>query len=82
MVFRIADTFIDSLVKLTSQEQKAVKTKAFDMQMNPANPGMQFHKLEKVKDPKFWSVRVSREIRLIVIHKPSAKPMVRHWFYS
>ena len=68
MEFRIADTFTDSLGRLTSQEQKAVKTTAFDLQMNPANPGMQFHKLEKAKDPNFWSVRVSRDIRLIV-HK-------------
>ena len=29
MEFRIADTFIDSLVKLPDQEQKAVKATAF-----------------------------------------------------
>ena len=39
--------------------------------MNPANPGMQFHKLDKARDPNFWSVRVSRDIRLIV-HKSEA----------
>ena len=27
--------------KLTGQEQKAVKTTAFDLKLNPANPGMQ-----------------------------------------
>lgn len=42
--FRIVDTFTDSLAKLTSEEQKDVKTTAFDLQMNPANPGMQFHR--------------------------------------
>ena len=68
MEFRIADTFTDSLAKLTGQEQKAVKTTAFDIQLNPANPGMQFHKLTKSKDPDFWSVRASDDIRLIV-HK-------------
>ncbi|WP_420431530.1 UvrD-helicase domain-containing protein, partial [Candidatus Poriferisocius sp.] len=66
MNFRIADTFTDSLAKLTGSEQKAIKTTAFDLQLNPANPGMQFHKLDRVKDPNFWSVRVSRDIRLIV----------------
>lgn len=59
---------MDSLVKLTAQEQKAVKTTAFDLQMNPANPGMQFHKIDKARDKNFCSVRVSRDIRLIV-HK-------------
>ena len=66
MFFRIADTFTDSLAKLTGDEQKAVKTTAFDLQLNPANPGMQFHKLSAARDPNFWSVRVSRDIRLIV----------------
>jgi len=68
MKFRIADTFTDSLSRLTGQEQKAVKTTAFDLQVNPANPGLKFHKLDRAKDPKFWSVRVSRDIRVIV-HK-------------
>ena len=66
MEFRIADTFTDSLTRLTGEEQKLVKTTAFDLQMNPAQPGMQFHKFDKAKDPNFWSVRVSRDIRLIV----------------
>ena len=68
MNFRIADTFTDSLARLTGEEQKAVKTTAFDLQLNPANPGMQFHKLDKAKDINFWSVRVSRDIRIIA-HK-------------
>jgi hypothetical protein len=40
MNFLIADSFTDSLSKLTSEEQKAAKTTAFDLQMNQANPGM------------------------------------------
>ena len=70
MEFRIADTFTDSLARLTSDEQKAVKTTAFDLQLDPASPGMNFHKLDKAKDKNFWSVRVGRDIRLIV-HKTS-----------
>ncbi len=66
MEFRISDTFTDSLSKLTGEEQKAVKTTAFDLQLNPANPGMQFHKLDKAKDKNFWSVRVSSDLRIIV----------------
>ncbi|APZ43777.1 3'-5' exonuclease [Acidihalobacter ferrooxydans] len=66
MQFRIADTFTDSLAKLTNEEQKAVKTTAFDLQLNPANPGMSFHKLDRAKDKHFWSVRVSRDLRIIV----------------
>jgi mRNA-degrading endonuclease RelE of RelBE toxin-antitoxin system len=68
MEFRIADTFTDSLAKLTGEEQKAVKTAAFDLQLNRSHPSLQFHKLAKAKDANFWSIRVSRDVRLIV-HK-------------
>lgn len=66
MEFRIADTFTDSLTKLTGDEQKSVKTTAFDLQLNPANPGLSFHKLEKARDKNFWSVRASSDVRIIV----------------
>ncbi len=72
MNFRIADTFTDSLARLTGDEQKAVKTTAFDLQINPANPGLSFHKLDKAKDKNFWSVRVSGDLRLIVHKTPGS----------
>jgi len=50
MDFRIADTFTDSLARLTRDEQKAVKTTAFDLQLNQPNHGMSFHKLDKAMD--------------------------------
>ena len=71
MNFRIADTFTQSLARLTGDEQKAVKTAAFDLQMNPAHPGLQLHKLDRARDANFWSIRVSRDVRLIV-HKTAA----------
>ncbi len=77
MEFRISDTFTASLSKLTSQEQKAIKTTAFDLQMDPANPGMKFHKLDRAKDPNFWSVRVSSDIRIIV-HKTSSSLLLTY----
>ena len=49
MQFLIADSFTDSLSRLNGEEQKAVKTTAFDLQMNPANPGMNFHRLDKAR---------------------------------
>src|SRR6516225_1941855 len=68
MNFRIADTFTHSLAKAAGQQQRAVKTTAFDLQIYPSTPGMQFHRIEKARDSRFWSIRVSRDIRLIV-HK-------------
>lgn len=71
MQFRIADTFTDSLARLTGDEQRTAKTTAFDLQMNPAHPGLQFHKLDGARDRNFWSVRVSHDVRLIV-HRTAA----------
>jgi mRNA-degrading endonuclease RelE of RelBE toxin-antitoxin system len=73
--FRIADTFADSLARLAGDEQKAVKTTAFDLQMDPTRPGLSFHKLDRAKDKNFWSVRVSSDIRIIV-HRTSGSLML------
>ena len=70
--FRIADTFTASLTRLSGEEQKAAKITAFELQMNPAQPGMRFHRIDGAKDGNFWSVRVSRDLRLIV-HKTGAR---------
>lgn len=71
MDFRIADTFTDSLARLTGDEQKAVKTTAFDLQLNPAHPGMSLHRIEQSRDKHFWSVRAGSDIR-IILHKTQA----------
>ena len=77
MEFRIADTFTDSLARLTGDEQKAVKTTAFDLQMDPTRAGHSFHKLDRAKDRNFWSVRVSRDIRLIV-HRTASSVLLAY----
>jgi UvrD-like helicase C-terminal domain/AAA domain len=71
MEFRIADTFTTALAKLSAQEQKAAKTAAFDLQLDPARPGLQFHRIDKAKDANFWSIRVNADIRIIV-HKTAS----------
>jgi hypothetical protein len=62
MEFRIADVFVDSLSKLGNEDQKAVKTTVFDLQVNPSSSGMNFHKLDRAQDSNFASVRVSHNI--------------------
>ncbi|EDM71449.1 putative DNA helicase [Roseobacter sp. AzwK-3b] len=68
MTFRIAESFSDALARLTPQEQKAVKTAAFDLQMSPDNPGLSLHRVDRARDKGFWTARVNRDIRL-VLHK-------------
>lgn len=64
----LADSFTSSLSRLSGDEQKQVKLTVYDLQTEPGRPGLQFHRIDKSKDPNFWSVRVSRDIRIIV-HK-------------
>ena len=39
MAFRIADMFIDTLARLTGNEQKVIKTTALGLRLNSAKPG-------------------------------------------
>jgi len=68
MTVLIAASFTKSLGKLTGQEQSAVKVTAFDIQQNPDSPGLSLHRIDKCRDPDFWSARVNVDIR-IVLHK-------------
>lgn len=77
MNFHIADSFTAALARLTGQEQKQAKTAAFDLQLNPAHPGLQMHRLNNARDPNFWSVRVNQDIR-IIIHKTEASFMLAY----
>ena len=72
LLFRIADTLTGSLARLTGDEQKSAKATAFDLQINPANPGFSFHKLDKSRDKNFWSARASSDIRIIVHKTPGS----------
>jgi hypothetical protein len=53
MEFRIGDTFTASLGRLPAQDQKAAKTTAFDLQINPSSPGLKLHRVERLKDANF-----------------------------
>lgn len=77
MNFLIADTFTASFNRLSGQDQKAVKASVFDLQMDPTGNGLQLHRIDKSKDPNFWSARVNRDVRLIV-HKTGGSMLVAY----
>src|SRR5436305_7758639 len=66
MRFLLADSFTGALARLPAPEAKAVKTTVVDLQIDPTGKGLSFHRIDKSKDANFWSVRVSRDLRLIV----------------
>jgi hypothetical protein len=66
MTFRIADTLQTALGRLANEAQKAAKLAAFDLQANPGHPGLQLHRVERARDPGFWTARASRDLRLVL----------------
>jgi hypothetical protein len=70
--FLIADSFTQSLTRLTNQEQKAVKTRAFDLQVDPNSAAHKLHRIDRSKDQHFWSVRVTRDLRIVVHRSPAS----------
>ncbi len=68
MPFLIADTFTDALTRLPAADQKRAKTTAFDLQVDPTAHGLRLHRVDRAKDPNFWTARVDDDLR-IVLHR-------------
>ncbi|MBW8319866.1 MAG: hypothetical protein K0M49_16965 [Arenimonas sp.] len=62
----LADSFTASLAKFTNEEQKKAKSISFAQQSVPDRCEQQMHRTEASKDPSFSSVRVSRDVRIII----------------
>jgi hypothetical protein len=73
----LADSFTASLAKLANDEKKQAQLAAFTLMTEPDRRGLQFHRINKSKDPNFWSVRVSRDLRIIV-HKTGGSLMLAY----
>jgi len=55
--FPLFDVSTDGLARLTGDEQKWVMTTAFNLQIDPVNPGMQFHRIHRFEGNHFRSTR-------------------------
>jgi Superfamily I DNA and RNA helicases len=62
----LADTFRAALTRLTNDEQKQVKQTVYDLQDDPTQPGLNMHRVDKTRSANIWSVRVGRDIRIIL----------------
>jgi AAA domain/UvrD-like helicase C-terminal domain len=70
--FRIADTFTESLARLTGGEQKTVRTAALELQLNQAAPGVGLHRLDTAREKNFWCARLNGDLGLIVHKSPGS----------
>src|SRR5258708_39427294 len=71
-MLELANRFHRSLDRLTNAEQAAAKTVVFDYMADPSRPGLSLHRVDKARDKGFWTIRVNRDLR-IVVFKQSQK---------
>lgn len=62
----LSSTFADGLTKLTQSEAGAAMQTALRYGADPTGNGLQMHRIEKTDG--FWSIRVNRDLR-IILHK-------------
>lgn len=73
----IASTFTEALTRLASQEQKSAKLAAIDLQMDPTGKGLSMHRVDRSRDTNFWTVRVNRDLRLVV-HRSGESQLIAY----
>lgn len=71
-MLELANTFHRSLNRLTNAEQTATKTIIVDYMSDPSRPGLSMHRVDKAREKNFWTIRVNRDLR-IVVYKHSQK---------
>ena len=74
-----AKTFLKSFADLPSQEQKRTREFLEKFQEDPTAPGINFERLNAVKDDKIRSVRISQAYRAIVVHPPKGDVYLCVW---
>lgn len=77
MTVVLATSFTKALGKLTEGERKQAKITALDVQTDPDAPGLSLHRIDRARDPHFWSARVSRDLRLI-LHKTRGSTLIAY----
>jgi hypothetical protein len=65
-MLELANTFHRSLDRLMNTEQAAAKTVVFDYMADPSRPGLSLHRVDKARDKGFWTIRVNRDLRIVV----------------
>jgi superfamily I DNA/RNA helicase len=77
VITHIASTFTAALTCLQAQEQKAAKLTAIDLLVDPMGKGMSMHRVDQSRDPNFWTVRVNRDLR-IVLHRNGDSQLIAY----
>lgn len=75
----ISDTFWDSFMALRQQEQKRVREFVTKFRSNPKSPGINYETIRNARDNDYRSVRVTQDIRGIVLRPDSGNTYILLW---
>src|SRR5262245_35622270 len=70
-MLELANTFHRSLGRLTAMEQAEAKQVVFDYMTDPGRPGLSLHRVDRARDRRFWTIRVNRDLRIVVFKEGS-----------
>lgn len=71
--------FLESYSRLPQKIQKKVREFTAKFQRDPTQPGLNFERINKARDPKVRSVRIDQSYRAIVIHPPKEDVFLCVW---
>ncbi len=72
-------TFLEALTKLPDPIQKKAREMIAKFLRDPASPGLNYEKIQAVRDQKLHSIRVDQSYRAIVLKSKSADAYILLW---
>jgi mRNA-degrading endonuclease RelE of RelBE toxin-antitoxin system len=72
-------TFLEALTKLPDPIQKKAREMIAKFLRDPASPGLNYEKIQAVRDQKLHSIRVDQSYRAIVLKSKSADAYILVW---
>ena len=78
-VVAIQDTFLEGFAKLPKNEQRRVSKLIQQLRTNPSHQGLNFERCKNALDPNVYSVRLSRQYRIILVKPKSEEVLLLVW---
>src|SRR5262245_26716635 len=75
----IASEFLDAFARIPRAQQRKVREFTEKFRTNPKSPGINYEKLQAVKDDKVRTVRIDQKYRAVILHPPEGEVYVLVW---
>jgi hypothetical protein len=75
----IASEFLDAFARIPRAQQRKVREFTEKFRTNPKGPGINYEKMNSVKDDKVRTVRIDQKYRAVILHPPEGDVYVLVW---